>query len=237
MALANVSLSDTFTLWLARFNQLLSIGNAITEGQANTTGTLTISNPNYLNGNVSLNVSNGVVKIQGNTFLSNNIIFTSNSPTLTISGTGRLGTTVYFNVGQLSTDVNDVNTANIASANSVNTAYTRAIIAYEQANTARDQANTARDQGNTAFDSSNTAQYTANLAFDKANTIGGGFFRGNNGDKGQASGKGDLFRINYSFLGSNVGFDDGENALTTGPITINIGNYLIINTGARVVIA
>ena len=50
MALANVSLSDTFTLWLARFNQLLSIGNAITEGQANTTGTLTISNPNYLNG-------------------------------------------------------------------------------------------------------------------------------------------------------------------------------------------
>ena len=67
MALANVSLSDTFTLWLARFNQLLSIGNAITEGQANTTGTLTISNPNYLNGNVSLNVSNGVVKIQGNT--------------------------------------------------------------------------------------------------------------------------------------------------------------------------
>ena len=237
MALANISLSDTFTTWVSRFNQLLTVGNLLTYGQANSTGTLTLSNAGYLNGNVSLNVSNGVVKIQGNTFLSNNIIFTSNSPTLTISGTGRLGTTVYFNVGQLSTDVNDVNTANIASANSVNTAYTRAIIAYEQANTARDQANTARDQGNTAFDSSNTAQYTANLAFDKANTIGGGFFRGNNGDKGQASGKGDLFRINYSFLGSNVGFDDGENALTTGPITINIGNYLIINTGARVVIA
>ena len=163
-----------------------------------------------------------------NTFDANNITFTSNSATLTISGTGRLGSTLYFDIGTLSTSVLDQSISNIASANSVYTAYNQANAAYNKANTS----NLAL-----AFNASNTAQYTANLAFDKANTAGGGFFRGNDGDKGQASNKGDLFRINYSFLGSNVGFDDGENALTTGPITINTGRYLIINTGARVVIA
>ena len=116
MALANISLSDTFTTWVSRFNQLLTVGNLLTYGQANSTGTLTISNPNYLNGNVTLNVSNGVIQVKGNTFDANSIKFTSNSPTLTIAGSGQLGTTTYFNIGTLSTDVNDANTANIASA-------------------------------------------------------------------------------------------------------------------------
>ena len=235
--LANVALTDTFDLWRTRYNQSVT----------------------YLN-----------------TFASNTLSLVSNSATLTISGNGQLGSNVYFDIGTLSTNVLDQAVGNIASANSVYTAYnitytaantaqykanlafdqantarnhanaaynqantgdTTGAAAFGQANTARDQANTARDQANTVFGFSNTAQYTANLAFDKANTAGGGFFRGNDGDKGQASNKGDLFRINYSFLGSNVGFDNGENALTTGPITINTGRYLIINTGARVVIA
>ena len=77
---------------------------------------------------------------------------------------------------------------------------------------------------------------TSNLAYNQANIAGGGFYRGNNGDKGDANNKNNLFRINYNFLNANIGFDDGENAMTVGPISINISNYLIINTGARVVI-
>lgn len=218
MTIANVALSDTFDLWRTRFNQTVIISNLITEGQANTTGTLTISNPSYINGNVSLNVSNGVIRVSGNTFSSNAVPLVSNSATLTISGTGRLGTPVYFDIGTLSISVLDKSIANIASANSVNTAYNTATAAFAVANTG------------------NGAIYIANLAFDLANTGGSGYYRGNNGDKGAVSYKGDLFRINANTLTSNIGFDNGENAMTTGPITINANRYLTINTGARVVI-
>ena len=218
MTIANVALSDTFDLWRTRFNQTVIISNLITEGQANTTGTLTISNPSYINGNVSLNVSNGVIHVSGNTFSSNAVPLVSNSATLTISGTGRLGTPVYFDIGTLSISVLDKSIANIASANSVNTAYNTATAAFAVANTG------------------NGAIYIANLAFDLANTGGSGYYRGNNGDKGVVSYKGDLFRINANTLTSNIGFDNGENAMTTGPITIDANRYLTINTGARVVI-
>ena len=232
MTIANVALSDTFDLWRTRFNQTVIISNLITEGQANTTGTLTISNPSYINGNVSLNVSNGVIRVSGNTFSSNAVPLISNSATLTISGTGRLGTPVYFDIGTLSISVLDKSIANIASANSVNTAYNTATRAFGAANTARDVANAAFAVANTG----NGAIYIANLAFDLANTGGSGYYRGNNGDKGVVSYKGDLFRINANTLTSNIGFDNGENAMTTGPITIDANRYLTINTGARVVI-
>ena len=232
MTIANVALSDTFDLWRTRFNQTVIISNLITEGQANTTGTLTISNPSYINGNVSLNVSNGVIRVSGNTFSSNALPLVSNSATLTISGTGRLGTPVYFDIGTLSISVLDKSIANIASANSVNTAYNTATAAFGAANTARDVANAAFAVANTG----NGAIYIANLAFDLANTGGSGYYRGNNGDKGVVSYKGDLFRINANTLTSNIGFDNGENAMTTGPITIDANRYLTINTGARVVI-
>ena len=135
MALANISLSDTFTTWVSRFNQLLTVGNLLTYGQANSTGTLTLSNAGYLNGNVSLNVSNGVIQVKGNTFDANAITLTSNSQTLSITGSGKLGTTIYFNISALSTNVNDANTGNIASANSVNTAYAHVSDAFVWANT------------------------------------------------------------------------------------------------------
>ena len=232
MTIANVALSDTFDLWRTRFNQTVIISNLITEGQANTTGTLSISNPNYINGNVSLNVSNGVIRVSGNTFSSNAVPLISNSATLTISGTGRLGTPVYFDIGTLSISVLDKSIANIASANSVNTAYNTATSAFYAANNAHDAANAAFAVANTG----NGAIYIANLAFDMANTGGSGYYRGNNGDKGAVSYKGDLFRINANTLTSNIGFDNGENAMTTGPITIDANRYLTINTGARVVI-
>lgn len=243
MAVSNVSLSDTFDLWRTRFNQTVAISNLLTEGNAVTSGTITISNPSGFNGGVSLNVSNGVVRVNGNNFSSNGITFTSNSPTLTISGSGLLGGRIYFDIGTLSTSIADANTGNIASANSVNTVndlltnlYGKVNTVYAAGNTGFAQANAAYTQANAAYDRGNTGVYIANLAFDKANVAGGGYWRGNNGDKGLEIAKQDLFRINSNTITSNIGFDAGENAQTTGPIYVDANRYLIVNSGARVVV-
>lgn len=243
MPVSNVSLSDTFDLWRSRFNQTVAISNLLTEGNAITSGTITISNPSSFNDGISLNVSNGVVRVGANIFSSNGITFTSNTPTLTISGSGILGGRIYFDIGALSSSISDANTANIASANSVNAVnqlltalYGKVNTVYAAGNTGFTQANTAYDQANDAYDQANTGIYIANLAFDKANVAGGGYWRGNNGDKGLAAAKQDLFRINSNTITSNIGFDSGENAQTTGPIYVDANRYLIVNTGARVVI-
>jgi hypothetical protein len=88
------------------------------------------------------------------------------------------------------------------------------------------------------FDAANTAQYTANLAFDQANTGGGGgaYFQGNNGDVGSASGLGDIFRVHTNTLTANVTIYSGNNALAAGPISIATGQSLTIETDARVAI-
>ncbi len=243
MTVSNVSLSDTFDLWRTRFNQTVAISNLLTEGNAVTSGTITISNPSGFNSNVSLNVSNGVIRVGANIFSSNGITFTSNSPTLTISGSGRLGDRIYFDIGTLSTSIADANTGNIASANSVNTVndlltnlYGKVNTVYAAGNTGFAQANVAYTQANTAYTRANVGVTIANLAFDKANVAGGGYWRGNNGDKGLEIAKQDLFRINSNTITSNIGFDAGENAQTTGPIYVDDNRYLIVNSGARVVV-
>lgn len=218
MALANVSLNDTFLTWLTRFNQGLVINNLVTEGQLNTSGTIKITNPSLLNGGVSLNVANGMISgdgglisnLRSEQLSSNSINLTSNSATLTISRTnnGRLGSTIFFDIGTLSTSVNDTSIANIASANSVNTAHGAAVLALNIANTAN-----------------------AGLA-----NAGGGFYRGNNGDRGAIGNKQDIFRVHLANVTSNIFFSDLERASAVGPLYIDAGQTLTINTGARLVI-
>ena len=177
MTIANVALTDSFDLWRTRFNQVVYAINPLTESNAYSTGTLTIANPGFYNSNVSLNVSNGVISVKGNTFDSNSIIFTSNSATLKVSGTGALGTILYFDIGNLSTSVSDNSSSNIASANSVYTTYIQTGLSYSQANAAYSQANlvfvqanAAYSQANLVFDQANTAYNQANLVFGQANT-------------------------------------------------------------------
>ena len=108
-----------------------------------------------------------------NTFDANNITFTSNSATLTISGTGRLGSTLYFDIGTISTSVSDQSTSNIASANSVYKAYNQANAAYNQANTGATYAyvNTATQAANTYADTIGAASNGwANTVVAGANT-------------------------------------------------------------------
>lgn len=63
---------------------------------------------------------------------------------------------------------------------------------------------------------------------------GGAYYQGNNGDVGSASGLGDIFRVHTNILNANVTIYSGNNALAAGPITVNVGKTLTIQTNARV---
>lgn len=67
-------------------------------------------------------------------------------------------------------------------------------------------------------------------------TSGGGYYKGNDGTSGEEARKGDLYRINSNTQTNNVTISAGENALTVGPITIDDGYILNIETGGRVVV-
>jgi len=142
--------------------------------------------------------------------------------------------------------------ASFAKANSANYfAYlvnANTVAAFDAANTALSGggANTAFDRANVAIANVNYvnayAQFVNTIAiaaFTKANSGGGGgsYFVGNNGRVGDAAnGKNDIFRVNNNFISANLYFSDGENGSATGPLTVNTGYLVQINTGARVVI-
>lgn len=136
MTVANVSLTDTFDDWRKVTNQLVGIGNLATEGRLNSTGTLTLSNPTLIDGGVTLNVSNGVVVVGGNTFSANATMFTSNTTALAFKGDGRLGTVVYLDIANLSVDLADTSTSNIASANLVNSVLQITLSSFAKSNAA-----------------------------------------------------------------------------------------------------
>jgi hypothetical protein len=69
-----------------------------------------------------------------------------------------------------------------------------------------------------------------------ANATGGGYYKGNLGTVGSAVDKGNLFRLNSNTQTASITISAGENALTTGPMTIDTGQTLTIETGGRAVI-
>jgi hypothetical protein len=93
----------------------------------------------------------------------------------------------------------------------------------------------ANTVGSAAFARANSAQTVAVAAFDKSNaTTGGAYYAGNNGDVGSATGLGDIFRVHTNILNANITISSGNNALAAGPITINTGRTLVIQSNARV---
>ena len=136
MALANVALNDSFDIWRIKTNQMIVGLDPLVSGNATFLSTITLTNPGFWNGNNTINVANGVIRVGANVFNANAVGHVSNTAQLTLSGTGQLGTTIYLNVGTLSTLVTDVGAASIASALSVNTAHVHARAAFDQANTA-----------------------------------------------------------------------------------------------------
>lgn len=129
-----------------------------------------------------------------------------------------------------------VNANTVAAFDKANTGGSISYIAYDKANTANYFAYLVNANTVAAFDQANTVNTTASAAFDKANNAGGGFFRGSNGSVGPTTGKNDIFRVNNNYINGNIYFDGGENASATGPLSVNVGYILQINTGARVVI-
>ena len=80
-----------------------------------------------------------------------------------------------------------------------------------------------------------TVYTTANAAYSYANNIG--YFTGNNGDKGNATGLGDIFRVHSNTLSQNVTIYSGNNATAVGPLNIvGTSTTLTIQPGARVAI-
>ena len=65
---------------------------------------------------------------------------------------------------------------------------------------------------------------------------GGGYYKGNLGPKGNTANRGNLYRVNANTQTANVTIVAGENALTCGPISIQEGITLTIETDGRVAI-
>lgn len=66
--------------------------------------------------------------------------------------------------------------------------------------------------------------------------LGAGYFQGNNGDTGDTTnGKGDIFRVNAQTLTSDVTIASGDNAMASGPLTVDSGVTLTVNGNLTVV--
>jgi len=96
-------------------------------------------------------------------------------------------------------------------------------------------ANAAYGTANLAYTVSNSAFGIANIAFTYANNKG--YYAGNNGDKGNSTSLGDIFRVHSNTLTQNVTIYSGNNALCAGPITVTgSSTTLTIQPGARLAI-
>lgn len=63
---------------------------------------------------------------------------------------------------------------------------------------------------------------------------GGGFYQGNSGNVGGVLGLADIFRVHSNTMTENVTICTGNNALASGPLTINTNRFLTIQANARV---
>jgi len=214
MAIANVTLNDTFDEWRTKTNQLINIydeTNLLARSSYNATN-LSVATAANIAANILITntIYTNIVYTAVNTALPS--VLTSNTLITTAIG-------AYVNT----TANNFLSNSNLA-------------LAWRGANTAQTVANLA-------FDKANTAGLIANLAYDKANTGGGGggagvggYFVGNDGRVGAANTVNNIFRITTPYLNNNVYFSTAENSFAVGPIYLDANASITINTGARVVI-
>ena len=67
--------------------------------------------------------------------------------------------------------------------------------------------------------------------FETANS--GGYYKGDRGAVGTATGAGDIFRVNEQTLNSSVTIDADENASATGPLAVASGVTLTVTSGGN----
>lgn len=193
MAIANVTVLNTFLEWMIKTNQLIVLNNQMTEGQHNTSGTIRITGGG-LSGNVSLNVANGlirgdgglIVNVRSSSLETNTINIMSNSASITVSSTngGRLGSRIFLELAPLSTNAADQSPSNIATAQLANYISVTSGDAFTKANSATITAAAAFAVANSAaaaaevtatlasaYGQANTASLEAGGAHSKANTV------------------------------------------------------------------
>jgi hypothetical protein len=184
MALGILTLNDTFQLaTVTRLNSLILLMNELTEGQANSTGIITLTGGGFRD-NVTMNVANGQIKGDGgaivnvgasftkisgqanNTLIQNNFInLISNSVSLSFSGGNvAIGSRVFANL-TIVPRTDDTSTSNIGTNFGVNAAMNVAVAAFASANAGGSSLVIA----NLAYDKANAANQLANGAFLKAN--------------------------------------------------------------------
>ena len=76
-------------------------------------------------------------------------------------------------------------------------------------------------------------EVVAYTTFETANS--GGYYKGDRGTVGTATGAGDIFRINNQTLNVNVTIDSDQNASAAGPLTVASGIILTVNGNLSIV--
>lgn len=171
MAIANVSLDNTFDEWRTKTNELIVQGDQILsyiDSDSIKTNTA------FIQANTARNQANTARDQANIAFTQANAAFTASNVVFGQANTARDQANAAFTAsnvvyGQANTARNQANAAFTAS----NVVFGQANTARDQANTARDQANTARDQANVAFSQANTARNQANAAFTASNVVYG----------------------------------------------------------------
>jgi hypothetical protein len=139
--------------------------------------------------------------------------------------------------------VADFNTSNLTlgGANAITwikTSYDTANAAYTSSNGVNTYASATYStlvQLGSNWTVTNAAFGVANAAYTYANNHS--YYAGNNGDKGNATGLGDIFRVHSNTLSQNVTIYSGNNAVAVGPLNITgSSTTLTIQPGARVAI-
>ena len=209
MAIANVTLNNTFDEWRTVTNQVISFVNDIDGGNLtkfySNTAVLTVTENVARGGKnfITLNVSSNVLDTSTlNVATANavNIVFASLANTVA-------------RVVIVSNDANSINAvanAGIIQANTArihaNAAFFQANAAFVQANTTRDVANLVFVQANAAFVQANTARDIANISFVQANAA---FVQANTArDIGNLS----FVQANTSRIHANVSFGQANTA-------------------------
>jgi hypothetical protein len=82
----------------------------------------------------------------------------------------------------------------------------------------------------------NTVANNTGFYYNGESVQGGGYYKGNDGTRGEEARKADLYRINANTQTADITISAGENALTVGPITVDEGFNLTVETGGRVVV-
>jgi hypothetical protein len=215
-----IAASRTFTVGSANGITVSADAVGVTEGvglAVNTTG-------------VHVKANNGIVANSTGTF-----VLANTSSGLIANATGvhaKVSPTIVFD-GNANLAVNSLAFGDVTSSDRVNTA---TFFATTSANVGANVSinTTSYFIGNST---QNVVVNSTGLYINGAIlSTGGGYYKGNLGARGDVANKDNLFRINGNTQTASITISAGENALTVGPLTVDTGDTLTIETGGRAVI-